>query len=256
MPQISVIIPCYNQAEYLTDSVNSVLNQTFTDWECLIINDGSTDQTRSTALAFAQADERVRYFGQSNKGLAAARNRALNEIRGRYVQFLDADDWIAPTKFELQQAVLQTTSDLSLSCCYYERHAEDPKRSEAYVERFESCLDPERALLDMASLWETELSIPAHCFLFDARFFTEHDIRFDQALPNHEDWDCWMRVLAVGPKVFNVPEALDTYRFRPHSMSGNLRVMRKVFSRPLKSKEQVQADNERFIRRCAKSPEV
>ena len=244
MPQVSVIIPCYNQAEYLTDSVNSVLNQTFTDWECLIINDGSTDQTRSIALAFAEADERVRYFEQTNKGLAGARNRGLNEIRGRYVQFLDADDWLAPTKFELQQSVLQTTQDLSLSCCYYERHVDDPNRSEAYVERFESCLDATRALLDMATLWETELSIPAHCFLFDARFFTDHHLRFDQTLPNHEDWDCWMQILAAGPKVFNVPEALATYRFRPGSMSGNLRVMRKGFLKAIEKQKQVHADNE------------
>jgi len=244
MPEVSVIIPCYNQAQYLTQSVQSVLEQTFTDWECIIINDGSTDQTQSLALSLAGKDSRIRCVIQANKGLAAARNRGLDEAAGRYIQFLDADDWIAPGKFELQLAVLKTTPALSLSYCDYERYFDDPMRPMPYRERFSPHLDPNKALLDLALNWENELSIPTHCFLFDARFFTEQRIRFDETLPNHEDWDCWMQILTTDPLILFVPDMLATYRYRPDSMSGNLNVMRRGFIRAVNKQKIAFREND------------
>ncbi|HTG16799.1 MAG TPA: glycosyltransferase family 2 protein [Blastocatellia bacterium] len=238
MPEVSVIIPCYNQAQYLTESVQSVLQQTFKDWECIIINDGSADQTQSMALSFAGKDSRIRCVSQPNKGLAAARNRGLDESAGRYIQFLDADDWIAPGKFELQLAVLKTTPALSLSYCDYERYFDDPMRPMPHRERFNPRLDPNNALLDLASNWENELSIPTHCFLFDARFFTEQGIRFDKTLPNHEDWDCWMQILTTDPLILCVPNMLATYRYRADAMSVDLSVMRRGFIRAV-SKQKI-----------------
>lgn len=248
MPEISVIIPCYNQAEYLTESVQSVLQQTFTDWECIIVNDGSTDQTQSLALSFAGSDSRIRCVSQPNRGLAAARNRGLDEATGRYIQFLDADDWIAATKFELQLALMKTTPDLSLSYCDYESHIDDPKRSMLHRERISPHLDPNKALLDLASKWENELSIPAHCFLFDAGFFTERRIRFDTTLPNHEDWDCWMQILATDPLILHVPDMLATYRYRPDSMAANLRVMRRGFIRAVSKQKRAFRENEEMYK--------
>ena len=243
MPEVSVIIPCYNQADYLTQSLNSVRQQTIADWECIVINDGSTDETRSIALSLATDDPRVRLFEQQNRGLAAARNRGLDEVRGSFIQFLDADDWIAPTKFEQQLAALKTTAELSLSYCHYDRHVEDPNRQTPYVERFSPSINENSALQDLASRWENELSIPAHCFLFDARFFSQRGIRFDETLGNHEDWDCWMQILALRPKVFTVPESLATYRFRAGSMSTDLRSMRSGFLKAVRKQKKAFRDD-------------
>ena len=88
VPQVSVVVPAYNQAKYLKDSLNSLIAQTFEDWECIIINDGSTDDTGEIIRSYAGKDSRIRYVEQPNSGLAAARNRGLEEVKGRYIQFL------------------------------------------------------------------------------------------------------------------------------------------------------------------------
>ncbi|MEC4819137.1 MAG: glycosyltransferase family A protein [Scytonema sp. PMC 1069.18] len=100
MPKISVIIPAYNTMKYLPDTVESVLKQTFTDFEVLIVNDGSTDNI--VAWASQISDPRVRLISQKNQGTAAARNKGIIESKGEYIAFLDADDIWEPTKLEKQ----------------------------------------------------------------------------------------------------------------------------------------------------------
>ena len=94
-PAVSVIIPCYNHAHYLCRAVQSVLAQTYADWEAIIVDDGSTDNTREVATRFS--DPRVRYIYQENRGLSAARNTGISAAQGSYLAFLDADDELEPT---------------------------------------------------------------------------------------------------------------------------------------------------------------
>src|SRR4028119_1868603 len=90
--KVSVVIPCYNQARFLGEAVGSVLSQTHADFEVIVVDDGSTDDTRRVASSYAAGDSRVRLISQENRGLAGARNRGLAESRGEYVVFLDSDD--------------------------------------------------------------------------------------------------------------------------------------------------------------------
>jgi glycosyltransferase involved in cell wall biosynthesis len=103
-PLVSIIINCYNQAHYLERSVNSVLAQTFTDLECVIVDDGSTDNTREVAEKLMELDSRVRYCYKENGGLPAARNFGVQQAKGEWIQCLDADDWIHEdkTRFQLE----------------------------------------------------------------------------------------------------------------------------------------------------------
>ena len=87
-----------------------MLGQTIDNLECIVVNDGSPDTTREVAMQLASGDPRVRYIEQMNRGLAAARNRGLGEARGRFIQFLDADDVIAPDKLRIQTDVLRAAS--------------------------------------------------------------------------------------------------------------------------------------------------
>ena len=235
MPKVSVIIPAYNQAEYLEDALNSVLNQTFQDWECIIVNDGSTDMTREVILSYAKIHSRIRYVEQSNSGLAAARNRGLAEAKSIYIQFLDADDFIDNNKFDLQLALLLQTSDLALSYSDYFSCVEDnvgaPYPGRYLTPKFHS----ENALHDLILRWETEMSIPVHCFLFDARFFKEHNIKFDERLPNHEDWDCWMNIFSLKPKVYYIDQQLAIYRIHTDSMVYNRKIMKTGFIKAIHS---------------------
>lgn len=99
-PLVTVVIPCFNQGEFLKDAVNSILSQTFTDWECIIVNDGSTDATAEIARSFSDTNEKIRFLSQSNSGLSAARNQGIFNARGQYIVPLDADDYLSENFLE------------------------------------------------------------------------------------------------------------------------------------------------------------
>ncbi|MFB2835374.1 glycosyltransferase family 2 protein [Floridanema evergladense] len=101
-PLVSIIITCFNQGKYLEKSVNSVLNQTFSDLECLIIDDGSTDNTREVSEHLVTRDSRIKYFYKENGGVSSARNYGFRQCQGEWIQFLDADDWINEDKIRFQ----------------------------------------------------------------------------------------------------------------------------------------------------------
>lgn len=93
-PQVSVIVPVYNQERYLEECISSIRRQTLAEWECLIINDGSSDSSGEIARRFSEADSRIRYFEQKNGGVSSARNLGMQRASGRYLCFVDGDDFI------------------------------------------------------------------------------------------------------------------------------------------------------------------
>ena len=99
MPKISVILPVFNGEDYIRQAISSTLNQTFSDFELIIVNDGSTDKTADIINEFD--DEKIRIINQSNQGPGAARNNALKTVKGEYVMFLDADDFFTPDALEV-----------------------------------------------------------------------------------------------------------------------------------------------------------
>lgn len=110
-PLVSIIINCFNQAHYLERSVKSVLNQTFTDIECIIIDDGSTDNTRQVSEYLMTVDPRVKYYYKENGGLPSARNFGVRYGQGEWIQCLDADDWIDEDKIRFQLNYLANSED-------------------------------------------------------------------------------------------------------------------------------------------------
>lgn len=105
MPKVSVVIPAYNVGPYIRQTVDSVLDQTYGDVECIVVNDGSTDETEAILRTY---ENRIIYLGTDNRGRSAARNQGLRLARGDYLAFLDADDYWAPLKLEEQVAYLET----------------------------------------------------------------------------------------------------------------------------------------------------
>lgn len=97
---VSIILCTYNRENLLPLAVTSVLSQTYRDWELIIVDDGSTDQTRELIRRFRRNEPRIRYYFQKNKGLAAARNTGLRHVRGAYICFVDSDDELAPRHLE------------------------------------------------------------------------------------------------------------------------------------------------------------
>jgi glycosyltransferase involved in cell wall biosynthesis len=100
LPLVSIIVPVYNTARYLNKCVDSILAQTYTQLQIILVNDGSTDQSREVCLALCNMDERCQYVEQANGGLSAARNTGLQFARGEYLSFVDSDDYVAPQFIE------------------------------------------------------------------------------------------------------------------------------------------------------------
>jgi glycosyltransferase involved in cell wall biosynthesis len=233
MPQISIIIPAYNQAKYLPDAINSIIDQSFEDWECIIVNDGSSDNTREVVNPYL-GNRKFIYIEQHNNGLAATRNRGINESSGRYIQFLDADDVIDHTKLKKQFSILSKHKDPALSYTDYFSSTEyDLKRPYPEGRYLPPIFLMDDKIHDLILRWETEMSIPIHCFLFDVRLFKDYGIRFDETLPNHEDWDCWMNIFRLNPSIYYIPEKLSTYRIHTDSMVYNWKLMESGYMKAL-----------------------
>ncbi len=140
-PLVSVIVNCFNQGHYLERSVKSVLSQTFTDLECLIIDDGSTDNTRQVAENLISQDPRVHYFFKENSGLPSSRNFGMEQAQGEWIQYLDADDWIHEDKirFQLEYIPPAPASDIVLYADYERVFI---GANEEIVERQENIIGP------------------------------------------------------------------------------------------------------------------
>jgi teichuronic acid biosynthesis glycosyltransferase TuaG len=125
---VSIITPAFNAARTIKETIRSVQSQTFKDWELIIVDDGSTDETRRIAEEEATMDRRLRVVSDQNSGVAIARNRGMALANGRYMAFLDADDVWLPRKLELQLEFMQRTGE-AFSCTAWRRFWDDGKLS-------------------------------------------------------------------------------------------------------------------------------
>ncbi len=221
-PLISIIIPTYNDADVVCDAIDCSLNQTYPNIEVIVVDDGSRDGTEE--LLQEKYGDKINYIRQENKGLSSARNRGIHHSSGKYLQFLDSDDLIDKNKLTIQLEQLKYIKGLAVAYCDYIRTAIDDMTLNC--KRMSPILQKEKPFDDMIMKWETELSIPPHCFLFDAAFFRERGISFDESLPTHEDWECWMSVFACIPTVVFIDYPLANYRLRSGSMCANKLKMR------------------------------
>lgn len=226
MNKVSVIIPCYNQAQYLDETLQSVYNQTHQNWECIIVNDGSNDNTAEVARQWLQKDTRFKYIYKDNGGLSSARNSGLQVATGEYIQFLDSDDLIKSSKFEVQLKDLkQAQVSISDYFSFVDGDIEKPAKHR-YLSPFVSEVDfKKEIILD----WEYRKSIPCHAVLFEKRLVEENNIKFNENLPNHEDWVFWVQVLSISKKIKNNSNVLALYRIRNSSMSADFTLMKQGF---------------------------
>ncbi|MCB0403491.1 MAG: glycosyltransferase family 2 protein [Bdellovibrionales bacterium] len=131
--KISIVMPAYNSAAYISDAIRSVLDQTHSDWELIVVNDGSTDNTSDVVARFAATDDRIRLVTLAlNGGVGNARNAALRHVSARYVAFLDSDDFWLPRKLEEQLAFMQE-NDFALTFTAYRALGSDGRSVGAIV---------------------------------------------------------------------------------------------------------------------------
>ena len=212
-PTISIITPAYNASEFLSQTVASALAQTFRDFELLIVDDGSTDDTRNIALTWARTDPRIRILTRPHGGPSAARNTAIADARGQYFALLDSDDLWHPTFLDAQMSILTSsrTVDIVTGNAYNLGGARD---GEPINPISKSC--PQLSLRDIL---ERENSV----FIMSVfrRAVVERITGFDERLPLNEDYDFWIRAAHAGFVFVRNPVPLGHYRRRPDSISAN-----------------------------------
>jgi len=214
-PLVSVVIPCFNQGEYLQESVPSVLSSCSHSLEIIVVDDGSTDHaiTRQLEEIKQIAPHIIRIHRQENLGLSGARNSGVALTRGQYVQFLDADDVLTPGKIDAQVAQFQVNPDLEVSICNF-LLCDDARinfsKPEEFIARFNLSIQ------DFLYAWERGFVIPIHCGLF--RRSVVEKTPFDSELSAKEDWLFWTSLAIKNTRFAYIHGHWAIYRQHQNSM--------------------------------------
>ncbi len=213
MPKVSVVIPAYNAMAYLPETVESVLKQIFTDFEVLIIDDGSLDHTVQWVSQLV--DPRVKLISQENQGVPAARNKGIAHAQGEYVSFLDADDLWEPTILEKQVRCLEDNPAIGLVYTWM-----------ALIDQQGTPTGRVMTSNAEGEVWKqlvVQNPVPCSSVMVRRCCFETVGV-FDRNLRNIDDWDMWIRIAARYPFAV-IKEPLMRYRQHHNNMTKNWQVV-------------------------------
>lgn len=206
-PKISVVMSTYNRSAFLPRSIESILNQTFTDFEFIIINDGSPDNSAEILKKYANQDSRIRVItNKQNKGLIYSLNKGLDKAKGKYIARMDDDDVALPTRLEKQYAFMEKNKEFTVVGSWIA----NPDNNRKWP--FHSETDHEKIKV-MMYLNKVPISHPAS--FLRRSFLNKHHIRYSYKYKAAEDRKFWLDILDAGGKITNIPEVL--LLFRLHS---------------------------------------
>lgn len=218
-PLVSVLIPCHNYGRFLGQAIESIIKQSLENWECIIVDDGSSDNTSHVADYYVRVNSRIRYLKQDNDGVSAARNAALLASQGEFVQFLDADDKIQPDKLKSHATYLLSHPDVDLVYgdvdYFYEA---DGKLATDVVNRlrFPNISASGSHLLPYL--------IRRNIMVINSPLVRRSCIDevgyFNIDLHGHEDWEYWIRLAIIGKKFHYMKSHDANALVRIHSQSA------------------------------------
>jgi len=189
-PDISIIVPCYNLQAYLDECLLSVLDQSYKNWECIIVNDGSTDNSELLAMEWVKKDDRFKYTGLKNSGVSCARNMGIAIAKGTYILPLDGDDKISADYVSAALAAFENNPGISLVYCEAEFFGQKTGK------------------WDLPDYTYRELFCDnmIFCSAVFRRADWERINGYDESIPGwYEDWDFWLRLLSRDSKVLKLP---------------------------------------------------
>lgn len=209
-PRVSIVIPTYNRQELVIEAIESVLAQSYRDFEIIVVDDGSTDETSARLEHYSN---RIEYRKQKNQGVAAARNTGIRLSQGEFICFLDSDDLWEPRKLETQVAFADAHSEYALLCTEVRGFSIDAVaigRNKSEMYDIQNGFVVEQLLFGN---WIQTSSVMVRRECFDEVGL------FDEAVGQFgEDWLLWMRVASKFP-VFFIPEPLVSYRYQPGGLT-------------------------------------
>lgn len=212
-PKISILVPVYNVETYLRRCLDSILAQSFTDYEVILANDGSTDLSSRICDEYAERDERFRVFHRENFGISATREFALFNAKGDFVQFVDSDDWIEPDMLEVMyQEAINQNADI-VGCCFREHW---PKRVINHNVYYVSQKDFIRDVI--SSHWGVVWNK-----LFSRQLFADGDIHFPEGIDGGEDYVVCVKLMLQAKKIVCVNRLL--YNYNRFNVSSTMNTM-------------------------------
>jgi glycosyltransferase involved in cell wall biosynthesis len=229
---VSIIVPCYNQAQFLDECLQSVLEQTYENWECIIVNDGSPDDTEVVAKKWLEKDNRFEYLYKKNGGLSSARNAGIKIAKGEFIQLLDSDDLLQKNKLQIQIDAFLKDTEIDISISGY-RYFEDG-HSELRILGRDNFL-PEVAIMkndsDIIKLFNVKNPMVISAPLYKKSIFKTVGL-FDEDLSSLEDWDFHTRCALHNLKFQHVgyfPNSFTLIRLHGDSMMRNVEKMEKAY---------------------------
>ena len=204
---VSVIVPCYNQAQYLPETLESVLLQTYQNWECIIVNDGSPDNTEEIAKLYCNKDNRFKYIHKENGGLSSARNSGIKSSIGEYILPLDSDDLIGEEYIEKAIQHFKVYPETKLVYCKA------------------SFFGNKVGEWKLADYNYSELLFGNMIFcsaLYKRVDYDKTSYYNENLILGFEDWDFWLTLLNEEDQVYRIPEICFFYRTKDHSMLSSL----------------------------------
>lgn len=208
-PLVSIIIPCYNQDEYIIETLQSVLNQTYINWECIIVDDGSTDKSAKAIDALVCKNPRFIYCYKTNEGVSKARNFGLDIAKGQFIQFLDADDVLDKNKiqYSIDELNKVENKEVEMIISNFKMISHDSKNF------FPPFCKINNEALTFDNFLYNFFSIQLQCGFFDQKLFK--NIRFHENLSAQEDWIVWLKIFKTNPNFIFINLPLAFYRINP-----------------------------------------
>src|SRR5215208_272018 len=203
-PLVSVVVPAYNYGHLIRETLDSLAAQTYARWECVVVDDGSTDDTREVVGAYAAGDARVRYVRQENARQAAARNNGVRHSSGEFFQFLDADDLIEPHKLGRQVDYLVRHAEADIVCSGVRYFTGDAGGELSHSRRYSVWDDGQPWMPEVSGRGDVlmERLLRNNIMVVNSplvrRRVVEAVGEFDEGLTPVEDWDYWTRCAAAG----------------------------------------------------------
>ena len=226
---ISIIVPIYNVENYLRQCLDSILNQTYQNFECLLINDGSPDNSADICREYVSKDSRFRYFEKENGGVSSARNLGIERSKGQYITFIDSDDWVESDYLEvLYRALIDEKADIAISTykqfnmtdnCYYTHVWEQ--------DYYEKIWTSQELIIVLPNIENYDSSYTVSWGkLFKSSLFDQ--IKFNEQRRFGEDFECSFKLYLSMKSCLYIHKALYNYRVHSESMVGTVRTERQL----------------------------
>ncbi|WP_026706176.1 glycosyltransferase family 2 protein [Flavobacterium soli] len=206
VPLVSIIVPCYNHSRYLKECVKSVLLQTYNNWECLIVDDGSTDDTYNISKELQEIDNRIRYLNKENGGLSSARNFGIRQSRGTLILTLDADDMFQKTFLQKATTILEKNPLVGVVSCWGQRFYDSDYKLDVFKPKGGTIED---FLFENSAIGNS---------LFRKKCWEDAGGYDENMRQGYEDWEFYISVSKNGWKVEVINEVLFYYRQHKTSM--------------------------------------